>query len=372
MRPRQPPSAHRSGGGRRPRARGARTADPPPPPGVRRLLALLPGLALCGALTGAILGARPLLPAYLSEALLALAGGLVVGNLGGAPAATTPGLRWLSRTGLRLGIALMGARLAFGEILQGGGAALLLLLGTMTLAALGVIALARWLAVPRRLTTLLAVGTAVCGNSAIIATAPLLEADEREVAFAVWTITLFGTLAVFAFPFLGHALHLPEWHYGVWAGAAVQDTAQVLAAGLAFGESAAAVATVVKLTRNTLLAPILIGLSVRLARHRRTGDWRAAVRQGLPHFVVGFLAIALLNTFGVLPTSLRGTLLAGSRGLTLAALAAIGLSLRVADLRMTGWRPFLVGLGGSVGLAAAALLATSATREIWQDVFGSF
>jgi len=354
MRPRRAPPGKRSGPGRRPPVGGARPAAAPPLPVARRLLALLPGLALCGALTGAILGTRPLLPAYLSEALLALAGGLVVGNLGGAPAATTPGLRWLSRTGLRLGIALMGARLAFGEILQGGGAALLLLLATMTLAALGVIVLARWLAVPRRLTTLLAVGTAVCGNSAIVAAAPLLEADEREVAFAVWTITLFGTLAVFAFPFLGHALDLAPWHYGVWAGAAIQDTAQVLAAGLAYGESAAAVATVVKLTRNALLAPILIGISLRLASHRGTGDWRTAVGRSLPGFVVGFLAIALLNTLGVLPTSARAVLLAGSRGLLLAALAAIGLSLRVADLRMTGWRPFLVGLGASVGLAAAA------------------
>ncbi len=347
-------------------------ADAPPLPVTRGLLTLLPGLALCGALTGAILGARPLLAAYLNEALLALAGGLLIGNLGGAPAATTPGLRWLSRTGLRLGIALMGARLAFGEIIQGGGAALVLLLGTMTLAALGVTVLARWLSVPPRLTTLLAVGTAVCGNSAIIATAPLLEADEREVAFAVWTITLFGTLAVFAFPFVGHALHLAPWHYGVWAGAAIQDTAQVLAAGLAYGESAAAVATVVKLTRNTLLAPILIGISLSLARRRVGGGWRTALGHSLPRFVVGFLAIALLNTLGVLPTSLRAGLLSGSRGLMLAALVAIGLSLRVADLRMMGWRPFLVGLGASVGLAAVALLAISATRGVWQGVFGDF
>jgi uncharacterized integral membrane protein (TIGR00698 family) len=242
----------------------------------------------------------------------------------------------------------------------------------MTVAALVVVGLGRWMAVPRRLTTLLAVGTAVCGNSAIIATAPLIEAEEREVAFAVGTITLFGTLAVFAFPFLGHALGLPQWHYGVWAGAAINDTAQVLAAGLAYGDSAAAVATVVKLTRNALMAPILVGVGVGMARHRPGVRWQAAVGKSIPLFVVGFLAVALLNTLGVLPAVLRAALIQASRLLILAALAGIGLSLRVLELRVVGWRPFLVGLGASVGLAAATLLLTSATQGIWQRVFGAF
>jgi uncharacterized integral membrane protein (TIGR00698 family) len=337
-----------------------------------RLLELLPGVALCAALTGAIIWARPLLPEVFGEALLAVSVGLVVGNLVAPPAATKPGLRWMSRTGLRLAIVLMGARLAFADIVQGGVAALLLLLCTMTVAALVVVGLGRWMAVPRRLTTLLAVGTAVCGNSAIIATAPLIEAEEREVAFAVGTITLFGTLAVFAFPFLGHALGLPQWHYGVWAGAAINDTAQVLAAGLAYGDSAAAVATVVKLTRNALMAPILVGVGVGMARHRPGVSWQAAVGKSIPLFVVGFLAVALLNTLGVLPATLRSALIQASRLLILAALAGIGLSLRLLELRVVGWRPFLVGLGASVGLAAATLLLTSATQGIWQRVFGAF
>lgn len=337
-----------------------------------RLLEPLPGVALCAALTGAIIWARPLLPEYFGEALLAVLVGVLVGNLVGTPAATKPGLDWMSRTGLRLAIVLMGARLAFGDIVQGGVAAFALLLCTMTVAALVVAGLGRWMAVPRRLTILLAVGTAVCGNSAIIATAPLIEADEREVAFAVWTITIFGTLAVFTFPFLGHALGLAPWHYGVWAGAAINDTSQVLAAGLAYGDSAAAVATVVKLTRNALMAPILVGVGVGMARHRRSVRWQAAAVKSIPLFVLGFLAMALLNTLGVFPASVRSALIHGSRVLILVALAGIGLSLRVSDLRVVGLRPFLVGLGASVGLAAATLLLTTITQGVWEGVFGKF
>lgn len=340
--------------------------------GPRRLLDLVPGICLCAALTAAILWVRPFFPHYFGEALLAVLFGLVVGNLVGLPGATRPGLRWMSRTGLRLAIVLMGARLAFGDIVRGGGAALALLLCTMTVAALVVVGLGRLVGVSRRLTTLLAVGTAVCGNSAIIATAPLIEADEREVAFAVWTITIFGTLAVFAFPLLGHALALAPWHYGVWAGAAINDTSQVLAAGLAYGDSAAAVATVVKLTRNALMAPILVGIGMGMARQRRGARWRTALVQSLPLFVGGFLALALVNTLGLLPGAVRSALNQGSRLLILAALGGIGLSLRLADLRVVGLGPFLAGLGASVGLAAATLFFTSATRGVWERVFGGF
>lgn len=355
---------------------GAHRAGGPPGPagrlGPNRLLELVPGIGACAVLTGAILWVRPLLPPYFGEALLAVLLGLVVGNLLEVPAAARPGLRWMSRTGLRLAIVLMGARLAFGDILRGGGAALALLLCTMTVAALAVLGLGRLMAIPRRLTTLLAVGTAVCGNSAIIATAPLIEADEREVAFAVWTITIFGTLAVFAFPLLGHALALAPWHYGVWAGAAINDTAQVLAAGAAYGDSAAAVATVVKLTRNALMAPVLIGIGLSIARRRRGVRWRAALVQSVPLFVAGFLALALANTLGLLPGAVRSALTQGSHLLILAALGGIGLSLRVADLRVVGAGPFFAGLGASVGLAAATLFLTSATRAVWERVFGGF
>ncbi len=338
---------------------------------MRRLWLVLPGLAICGLLTAIIIEIRKPLPEYVGESLLAVLVGLLVGNLIELPPSTRAGVRWTSRTGLRLAIVFMGVRLAFSSVVRGGGAALVLLLFTMTVAAAVVGVLGRRLKLPPRLTTLLAVGTAVCGNSAIMATAPLIEADDREVAFAVATITIFGTLAVFVFPFVGHLLTLPPWLYGVWAGAAINDTSQVLAAGAAYGDVAASVATVVKLTRNALMAPILIVIGLHGARQGRVGGWSSAVYRSIPLFVIGFIVVAGLNSLGVFPPEVRALFQEGSRLLILAALVGIGMMTRLADVRGVGPRPFLVGLGAAVGLAGATLLATVLTQGVWGRVFGT-
>src|SRR5262249_52552891 len=109
-----------------------------------------------------------------------------------------------------------------------------------------------------RLALVIGVGTAICGNSAIIATAPVVEADERDVGFAVATITLFGTLAVFLYPLIGHAVGLSDVSFGVWSGVAVNDTSQAIASSAAYSVVARDIATVVKLVRNTLMAPMIL------------------------------------------------------------------------------------------------------------------
>jgi uncharacterized integral membrane protein (TIGR00698 family) len=313
-----------------------------------------------------------MLPDYFGDALLAVAAGLVLGNVLHAPGSVRPGAVWLSRSGLRLAIVLLGARLAFEHVLRGGAAALLLLVATMSIAAVVVWIAGRRAGLPGSLTTLVAVGTAICGNSAIVATAPLIDADRREVAFAVATITLFGTIAVFAFPAVGHLLALPPAVYGVWAGAAVNDTSQVLAAGTAYGATAASVATVVKLTRNALMAPILVGIGLVRARGARGVSTRDALLKSVPMFVLGFLAVAGLNSLGVLPPALRQAMLDASRALIVAALFGIGLTTRFADLRDIGGKPFVVGLVASLGLATLTLLIVLATAAQWQAVFGKF
>ena len=108
-----------------------------------------------------------------------------------------------------------------------------------------------------RLATLIGVGTAICGNTAIIATAPVIKAEDRDVSFAVATITLFGTAAVIVFPLLGHALGMSDVLFGHWAGAAVNDTSQVTATGFSYSVEAGETATIVKLTRNTLMVPVI-------------------------------------------------------------------------------------------------------------------
>jgi len=186
----------------------------------------------------------------------------------------------------------------------------------------------------------------VGGNTAIVATAPVIGAEEREVSFAVATITLLGTIAVLVYPLLGHALHLSDAAFGTWTGLAVNDTSQVVAASSAFSPAALDVATVVKLTRNALMAPLLVVialLSRRGSAEAKKGAWNA-----VPLFVVGFLAVALLRTVGVIDAGMAGWFDMGAKALILCALAGVGLSTIVVELKKTGPIPFLVGVGASV------------------------
>jgi uncharacterized integral membrane protein (TIGR00698 family) len=276
----------------------------------------------------------------------------------------------MNRTGLRLAIVLMGARVTLGAALHGGGAALVFLAFSMSTAAALVVTFGRWTRLPGRLTTLLAVGTAICGNSAIAATAPLIGAEEREVSFAVATITLFGTLAVLIFPLVGVVLGLSPQEFGVWVGSAINDTSQVLAAGAARGTTTAAVATIVKLTRNALMAPVLVLIGLRMGKVAGSIGWRAALTKSVPLFVLAFLGVTIVNSIGLIPGTMRDLMLQASQLLIVAALVGIGLHTRISELRAIGVRPFVVGLTAAFGLALATLAAIMLSAKIWDGIFG--
>ena len=159
---------------------------------------------------------------------------------------------------LRFGIILLGLRLSLQDVVATGLKALILVSICITVALILAYYAGRLFKVPPRLAALIGVGTAICGNTAIVATAPVLDANEEEVSFAVATITLFGLLAVLIYPIIGHALGLSDRFFGLWAGTAVNDTSQVVAVGAIFSEAALNVATIVKLTRNTLMAPLIV------------------------------------------------------------------------------------------------------------------
>lgn len=298
-----------------------------------------------------------LLPAALSEVLIAILLGIVVGNLVPLPSATAPGIRFAVQRVLRLGIVLLGARLSLAAIVEIGATALGLVVAAMALAFAVALLAGRALGVPPRLRLLIGVGTAVCGNSAIIATAPVVKATPREVSFAVATITLFGTLAVFVFPAAGFWLGLPDGAYGVWAGVAVNDTSQVVAAGSAYSAESRDVATVVKLVRNALMAPLIVLIAWWWQRSAEVGSVSRGVRGAVPLFVLGFVALAGLRTVGLIDPPLAAMLDEAARALILVALAGVGLGTRVGEMRTMGLTPLYVGLATAAALAGAALLA---------------
>lgn len=341
---------------------------------------LFPGLLCVALVAAAAYGVHALVPKtarqILGEVIFAVALGLLVGNLLKLPESTRAGIRFGFGTLLRFAIVLLGARLSLSEVAAIGGKAIGMIVALMTLALLVAHGLGRLLGVPPRLASLIGVGTSVCGNTAISATGPVIGAKDEEMSFAIATNTLLGTLAVFAYPLLGRYFGMDDATFGTWVGTAVNDTSQVVAAGFAYSEPAGEVATTVKLTRNALMGLVIVLMGfLHAERHAErhaegaagTGTpetgFLARLRQSLPGFVLAFLGMALLRTFGVLDAAsaalgfdLIAVMNTVAKWAVLGALAAVGLSTRAATLRQTGPRPFYVGLATAVLGSLASLL----------------
>jgi len=317
------------------------------------------------------------------ETAVALALGLAVGSAATVRAVLLPGAAPAARVALRVGIMLLGARLTLGQLLETGGASIVaiavvvgvgLLLGTL---------LARRFGVRPPLSALITVGMAICGNSAILALAPIVRAPHRETAYAVSTITIFGLVGVLLLPVLGAALGLSDAVFGTWAGLAVNDTAQVVATGYAYSPAAGDVATVVKLTRNLAILPVLLGatwLTVRAARDAgasasaegvAAGSSIRLVARAVPWFVIGFVVFAGLRTAGLLDGTLPsgGTVAdlcsVAAAVLILVALAGVGISTDVRAMIGVGAGPFLLGAAmwivmGLLALGLSTIVAGSA------------
>ena len=340
------------------------------PPAIPGLILVLVVAIVARFLQSLIPG--PTLNKAISEILIAVLIGLLTRNIFGLIANMQAGITFSLHRLLRLGIILLGLRLSLQDVIAIGLSSLILIIVCITLALTLALGAGRLFKIPIRLATLIGVGTAICGNSAIVATAPTIEAKEDEVGFAVATITLFGLIAVAFYPMIGQALHLTDKVFGIWAGTAVNDTSQVVATAAAYSQSALNIATIVKLTRNTLIAPIIVIIGLI---YQRMGEQTKATKLTLgklvPWFVLGFLAMSLLRTLGVavgvLPQNVDqpGSLIASaatlkfiddaSKFFILMALAAIGLGTNVSNLRAIGIKPFVVGLCVATVLAVTSL-----------------
>jgi len=300
-----------------------------------------------------------LLPAVVSEILVAILLGLVVSNAWAPPRATGPGLRFAAQRVLRAGIVLLGARFYLADVATIGGSAIGLVLVCMTIALTFALLVGRWLGLPPRLALLIGVGTAVCGNSAIVATAPVIKADDRDVGFAVGTITFTGTLALFLYPVIGHMLQLGDATFGVWSGVAVNDTSQVVATSAAYSAVARDIATVVKLVRNALMAPLIMLIAWWWSRSAAAGEESASGQgwlKAVPPFVLMFLGMALLRSVGLIPIGLARWFDEGAKACILVAMAGVGLSTKVRDMRAVGATPFFLGVGTAALLAVLSLV----------------
>jgi uncharacterized integral membrane protein (TIGR00698 family) len=292
--------------------------------------------------------------------------GLLLGAAAEIRARLLPGATLAARYALRVGITLLGARLTLGQLLATGAGSVVAIALIVTVGLLLGTWLARRLGIVPPLSALITVGMAICGNSAILALSPIIGARHRETAYAVSTITLFGLMGVLALPLLGRLLGLGDAAFGMWAGLAVNDTAQVVATGYAYSAPAGDVATVVKLTRNLAILPVLLGATWWAARSLGTGTGAttptssvAMVARAVPWFVVGFVIFAALRSAGLLDGALpTGGTLADlcstlASMLILVALAGVGLATDIRAMLGVGARPFV--LGASIWVALGVL-----------------
>ena len=314
----------------------------------------------------------------VSEVLIAIGLGLLIRNTVGVPPRCEPGIKFAIQRVLRFGIILLGLRLVLQDVAATGLSALILVVVCIAVALTLAHLMGRLFRVPPRLALLIGLGTAVCGNTAIVAAAPVIEAKDEDVGFAIATITLFGTLAVLVYPLVGHLVGMTDRVFGLWAGMAINDTSQVVAAGAAYSTAALDTATVVKLTRNTLLAPllILIGFAYSRATHhtlegKAADSARFSWSKLVPGFVLGFLLLSVVRTVGISlgwlpqdvnhPGELQGAanvlklLDEVARFAILMALAAVGLNTSLQSLRRTGPKPFVMGLCVALVLAGLSL-----------------
>ncbi|HEX7347704.1 MAG TPA: putative sulfate exporter family transporter, partial [Candidatus Limnocylindrales bacterium] len=282
------------------------------------------------------------------ETAVALVIGLAVGSVVGLRDRLIPGATVASRYALRVGITLLGARLTLGQLLATGAGSIVAIVVVVSTALVLGAWLARRLGLVPPLSALVTVGMAICGNSAILALSPIIRAKHRDTAYAVSTITIFGLIGVLLLPVIGRLVEMSDQVFGTWAGLAVNDTAQVVATGYAFTPAAGDVATVVKLTRNLAILPVLLGATWFVARSRSADDddtsttpatsRLALISRAVPWFVIGFVLVAGLRSVGLLDARLPagGTLadlcsLLASL-LILVALAGVGLATDIRSL----------------------------------------
>ncbi|NWJ74645.1 YeiH family putative sulfate export transporter [Pseudonocardia sp. ICBG1122] len=347
--------------------RASSTTDAPTASFTDRARDRLPGLAVALLVAGVATAAGTEVPVI---------GGPVSGIVLGVLVATVlrpgdrlrPGLAFASRPVLQTSIVVLGLTLSLTQIAHVGLTSLPVMLGTLAVALAGAWGLGRLLGVRGDAQLLIGVGTAICGASAIAATQAVIRAKESQVAYAIGTIFTFNVVAVLTFPQLGHLMGLAPHAFGLWAGTAINDTSSVIAAGYAYGGDAGPYSVIVKLTRTLMLIPIVLVLATRVARRdaeaagepTRSLPWRTLV----PTFLIGFVVASALTSSGLVPEAWHPAITTLGTFLITTALAGIGLSMRLSDVRRAGPRPLLLGAGLWILVGASSLALQSLTGTL--------
>lgn len=324
---------------------------------------ILPGVLLAFSIAIIAQFIETILPIHLIGAsVIALFIGMFINSIKSPSAHINKGLKFTSKKLLKLAIILLGSSLSIGAILTIGKMSLTVMFFTLLTCFGGGYFIGKALGLNWKLSNLISAGTGICGGSAIAAIAPVIEADDKDIAYAMSATFLFDMAMILLFPFLGHWLGLSDVAYGLWTGTAVNDTSSVVAAGYAFSEAAGDFATMVKLTRTLSIIPtVLIFVYINLKTKQSVNNvsdenCRVNILSLFPWFILGFIGLAILNSFGLIPIVFSNAAKSTSKFLMVSALAAIGLNTSFTEIKNSGPCPMLHGFIISALVVIVALL----------------
>ncbi|MFT3731666.1 MAG: YeiH family protein [Hyphomicrobium sp.] len=293
-----------------------------------------------------------------SPMILAIIIGIAFHNIVGTPRRAKEGVTFSLRRILRFAIILLGFQLTAQQIVEVGPSGFAIIVATLVATFAFTTWLGHAMGVERKLTQLIAAGTSICGASAVIATNTVTKGHDEDVAYAVACVTIFGSIAMFAYPLLPAVLHLDPHAFGLWAGASIYEIAQVVAASFQDGQASGEYGTIAKLSRVMLLAPVVITLGLMAARRRSHAHHdadRVAAKAPTPWFLVGFIALVAVNSLVVVPPDVKRVIVPVTTFLLSVALAAMGLETDLSKLKAKGLRPLALGAASSLFIATFSL-----------------
>lgn len=316
---------------------------------LKSIQAIIPGVLLTVVIAATSKFIESILPMPLiSASVIALFIGMIINYFLQSDNPVTKGATFASKKLLKLGIILLGASLNMATVFQVGRLSLSVMVFTLlTCFGIGHFS-GKFFGLNWKMSNLISAGTGICGGSAIASIAPIIEADDLDVAYAMSATFIFDMAMIILFPIMGHALGLSDMAYGLWAGTAVNDTSSVVAAGYAFSDGAGDFATMVKLTRTLVIIPTvivfaLISAHIKSKEEHKHEKAKFSLTKVIPWFILGFLALTVINTAGFIPESVGHTLKLISKFLMVMALAGIGLKTSLKDMKSAGTGPMLHG-----------------------------
>ncbi len=327
----------------------------------------IPGLILTAGVAAIAFGLREIPGmAILSPMILATLIGMLFHNFVGTPGWAIAGVKFSLRRILRLGIILLGLQLMASQVMQVGLSGAAVILTTLVATFFFTKWIGHVIGAERKLTELIAAGTSICGASAVIATNTVTEGSDEDVAYAVACVTVFGSLSMFIYPMLPGLLHMGPDAFGIWSGSSIHEIAQVVAAAFQDGAHAGEIATVSKLTRVMMLAPLVITLGViaaRRAAHAADPDVKRKAPP-MPWFVLGFIAMMILNSLVTIPAEPKAYIVLATTFMLSMALAAMGLETDFRKLKAEGLKPLVVGAAAWIFIAVFSLVLVKATGYV--------